>query len=137
MSRNRLLAQVHLAKKFLALEDESYRSLLTRVTGQSSAGDLTEAQLREVVSEFKRLGWQEARQYPVARAPEVRKIFAIWNSLRGVLNCRGSRAGLRAFVERQVGVSDPNFLNGAQARQVVEALKSIQKRHGIVWEGNR
>lgn len=136
MIRRKLLAQVHVAKKFLALEDESYRSLLYRVTGQNSAADLTESQLRDVIAEFRRLGWPGVQQYPVARTPEVRKIFAIWKSLSAVLECRGSRAGLRAFVEKQTGVSDPNFLNGTQARQIVEALKSIQKRHGIVWGGN-
>lgn len=132
--RKKRLASIHIARKALALEEESYRALLYRVTGQTSAKELTDAQLRDVVSEFKRLGWRGVRQYPAARTPEVRKIFAIWKSLSGVLTCNGSRAGLRAFVERQVGVSDPNFLNGAQARQVVEALKSIQKRHGIEWE---
>lgn len=137
--RKKLLASIHIARKDMALEEESYRSLLCRVTGQTSAKELTEAQLRSVLSEFERLGWKKERfqRFAAGNRSDIRKVFAIWGSLSHHLECRGSRAGLRAFVQRQVGVSDPNFLNPGQARQIVEALKSIQKRHGIVWKGRR
>lgn len=139
--RKNLLAQLHIARKDMALEEESYRSLLCRVTGQTSAKEMTGVQLRSVLSEFERLGWKKGQfqrqRFAAGNRPDIRKIFAIWGSLSDHLECRGSRAGLRAFVQRQVGVSDPNFLNPGQARQIVEALKSIQKRHGIVWKGRR
>lgn len=136
MDRKKLLASIHIARKDMALEEESYRALLCRVTGQNSAKELTEVQLRSVLSEFERLGWKKDRfqRFAAGNRPDIRKVFAIWNSLRDHLECRGSRAGLRAFVQRQVGVSDPNFLNSEQAQKVIEALKAMQKRHGIVWE---
>ncbi len=37
MMCNKLLAQLHIARKDMALEEESYRALLYRVTGQTSA----------------------------------------------------------------------------------------------------
>ncbi|WP_282800021.1 gp16 family protein [Bombella apis] len=128
--RKKLLASLHIARKDMALEEESYRALLYRVTGQTSAKELTEEQLRSVLAEFERLGWKKARfrRFAAGNRPDVRKVFAIWSSLRDHLECRGSRAGLRAFVERQVGVSDPNFLNPAQAQKVIEALKAMQRR---------
>lgn len=128
--RKKLLASLHIARKDMALEEESYRALLYRVTCQTSAKELTEEQLRSVLAEFERLGWKKARfrRFAAGNRPDVRKVFAIWSSLRDHLECRGSRAGLRAFVERQVGVSDPNFLNPAQAQKVIEALKAMQRR---------
>ena len=128
--RKKLLASLHIARKDMAIEEESYRALLYRVTGQTSARELTEEQLRSVLAEFERLGWKKARfrRFAAGNRPDVRKVFAIWSSLRDHLECRGSRAGLRAFVERQVGVSDPNFLNPAQAQKVIEALKAMQRR---------
>lgn len=128
--RKKQLASIHIARKDMALEEESYRALLYRVTGQTSAKELTEEQLRSVLAEFERLGWKKARfrRFAAGNRPDVRKVFAIWGSLRDHLECRGSRAGLRAFVERQIGVSDPNFLNPAQARQMIEALKAMQRR---------
>lgn len=135
--RPKLLAQLHIAKKDMALEDESYRALLHRVTGQRSARDLSDEQLQQVLAEFTALGWKKARfkKYAASSHPDVRKVFAIWGSLRDHLTCKGSRAGLRAFVERLTGVSDPNFLDGQQARRVIEALKAMQKRYGV--GGNR
>lgn len=130
VSRKKLLAQLHIARKDMALEEESYRALLYRVTGQTSAKELTDAQMKAVISEFERLGWNKERfkRFAAGNRPDIRKVFAIWGSLRDHLECRGSRAGLRAFVERQIGVSDPNFLNPAQARQMIEALKAMQRR---------
>lgn len=130
--RKKLLAQLHIARKDMALEEESYRALLYRVTGQTSAKELTDVQMKAVISEFERLGWKKSRfrRFAAGNRPDIRKVFAIWGSLRDHLECRGSRAGLRAFVERMTGVSDPNFLNPAQARQMIEALKEMQTRHG-------
>jgi phage gp16-like protein len=39
-NRRALLAKVHIAKKALAMADDSYRALLKRVAGGESAGDL-------------------------------------------------------------------------------------------------
>lgn len=141
MDRKKLLASIHIARKDMALEEESYRSLLCRVTGQTSAKELTEVQLRSVLSEFERLGWKKGQfqrqRFAAGNRPDIRKVFAIWASLANHLECRGSRAGLRAFVKGQVGVSDPNFLNQAQAQKVIEALKAMQQRHGILWTGRK
>ncbi|MXV43931.1 DUF1018 domain-containing protein [Saccharibacter sp. 17.LH.SD] len=129
--QKRLLALVHIAKKDLALEDESYRSLLHRIAGQNSARGMTEKQLNDVLAEFKRLGWEKSprkKRYVAANRASVRKIFVLWGSLRDHLACKGSRAGLRVFVERMTGVSDPNFLDDQKAQQVIEALKAMQKR---------
>lgn len=119
--RRALIARVHVAKKQLALTDDSYRAILARITGQDSAAGLDIAQLRAVIQEFERLGLKpHARPSP---KPHVRKVFALWTRLGPHLADPG-RDALRAFVQRQTGVADPEWLTPVQANSVTEALKA-------------
>jgi len=52
-----VLAKLHIAKKQLCLSDDAYRIILERVTGHSSARDITPDQMPALQREFKRLGW--------------------------------------------------------------------------------
>ncbi len=118
-----LLAKIHIARKDLALEEDCYRALLIRVTGFRSAADCTDGQLDAVLAEFKRFGWApKTRHRPLSQKPHVRKIFALWGELRPTLR-NGSTKALCAFVERQTGVADPEWLSPDEANAVVEALK--------------
>lgn len=120
------LAKIHVAKKQLALEEESYRAILERATGKSSARDMTEAERGRVLAEFERLGFR-ARPARAGRPAHVRHIYALWGELqaRGAV-VRGPKGApaLRAFVRRQTGVAAPEFLAPAQSASVTEALKS-------------
>ncbi len=133
MARRALLAKVHVAKKQLDLDDELYRTVLERVTGQRSAGELSDPQLVDVLDEFRRLGWQpSSKDKPLPRSskPHVRKVWALWNAL-----CRSgavknpSRGALRAFVQRFAQVTDPEWLTPEDAVKVIEGLKAWQVRH--------
>ena len=127
-ARNPRLAKVHIARKELRLDDETYRALLLRVTGQASSGGCSDLQLDAVLEEFKRLGWvPQQKGRPLSGKPHVRKIFALWTQLTPYLRNSG-REALRAFVQRQTGVADPEWLDGAQANKVTEALKAWLKR---------
>lgn len=134
MIRNVMIAKVHVARKQLGMDETAYRGLLQRETGKTSSGDCTEAQLTRVLAEFRRLGWKPATN-PAASGrarsekPHVRKIFALWGDLSrsGALK-DSSRAALVAFIERQTGVSHPDWLTAAQANSVTEGLKAIQQR---------
>lgn len=125
--RSALLARVHMAKKELALADDSYRAILARIAGQDSAAAIDDAGLRRVIAEFERLGLKPHRRRPASAKPHVRKVFALWTDMRDVLR-DPSREALRAFVLRQTGVADPEWLDGKQAGQVVEALKAWRTR---------
>ncbi len=126
-ARNPKLARVHIARKELALTEDSYRSVLARITGHESAGDCTDAQLDAVLAEFKRLGWTPKVKRPTSSVPHVRKIYAQWTAMKPLLR-NASDAALRSFVERQTGKSSPEWLDAAQANMVIEALKAWQGR---------
>ena len=131
--RRSLLARVHIAAKELGLDEETYRTVLDRCAGVSSAAEATDAQLDLVLAEFRRLGWKPRRRK--SAKPYVRKIWAMWGELvrRGIWRNR-RRSSLRAFVKRQTGIDNPEWLTPSDADAVIEALKTIGCRGGINWE---
>lgn len=134
-ARNPRIAKVHIARKEMGLDEASYRAVLARVTGRDSAGGCTDAQLDAVLEEFKRLGWvTKTKRPPLSKKPHVRLIWALWGQLRPGLR-DGSATALRSFCARQTGVSDPEWLDGAQANRVTEALKAWIKRGSAPAEG--
>ncbi|MBM9400355.1 regulatory protein GemA [Gluconacetobacter azotocaptans] len=130
-ARGALYAKLHIARKELALDDDSYRAVLLRVGQHRSAKDMSVPQIEAVLREFQRLGWKPkpgGRRTPDSAKAYVRKIFAIWNDMAPLLASGGTREALRAFVERQTGVSAAEFLDGEQAQKVVEGLKAWKVR---------
>jgi len=132
--RRRLLAQVHIAAKELGLDEETYRAVLKRIAGVSSAAEASDAGLRAVLDAFARRGWKRRRFRP-SNKPHVRKVWAMWGELkrRGVWRDR-RRSSLRAFVKRQTGIDNPEWLTPRDAEAVIEALKAMGERAGIIWE---
>jgi len=138
---NPMKAKVHIAKKDLKLDDETYRAILKRITGKTSSADLSDRELSEVLAEFKRLGWVAKKgapkaAHPISASPEIRKVFAVWADMCDLgIPTIANRAGLVAFVQRMTktadrhqGISDPNFLAPDDARKVTEALKAWRAR---------
>ncbi len=132
--RRPLLAKLHLAKKQLALTDDSYRDVLRRVTGLDSAAKMRIDQLDAALREFARLGWAPKPAVKRSGTPQVRMIHAVWADICA-LQGRGDAAGLRAFVRRQTrtedhpdGVDSAEFLTGEMAERVLEGLKAWRRR---------
>lgn len=133
MNRRGLLACIHVAKKELRLDEDTYRAALEQVVGKSSAGECTDAELSRLADHFRRLGWAPKKAGPKrapSTNPHVRKVWAVWGDLErsGALRHPG-KAALYAFVERMTGVTDPHWLSPEQANQVVEGLKAWLRRH--------
>lgn len=130
MSRNTLLARIHIGKKALGLDDETYRDVLERITGQRSSAGLTDAKRRKVIDELVRLGWKNApKGRPRSQKAYVRKIFALWGALKKAGIWRDKRTGsLIKFVREMTGCDDPEWLEYHQASKVIEALKNMQER---------
>jgi phage gp16-like protein len=128
------LAAIHVAKKQLRLDDDTYRALLFNLTGHSSAADLDSAQRRLVIEHLRRRGFapapgKGAKVEKLAAGAMMKKIRACWLDLKsaGVLRDTSEKA-LRAFVKRLVKVDSPGWLTPEQANVVIEALKAWHKR---------
>lgn len=124
-NRTAMMRKLHVARKQLGLEDADYRALLQRVTNKTSSTELSIGQLHDVLEEMKRLGFRAKK---TSHKPWVRKVYAIWADMAPMLRSGGTKDALRAYVQRQTGVSAPEFLDEPAARSVIEGLKAWRKR---------
>jgi phage gp16-like protein len=131
-----LLVQVQIARKALAMEEDDYRALLERVTGQRSAKHCRAHELRAVIAEFERMGFLPSttiRRRTLGGGAVVRKARAMWISLYqlgAIDDC--SDAGLEAFGKRQLNVDRIQWASEREGYRLIEALKGIAQRHG--WD---
>ncbi len=127
--RNQQLSKIHIAKKDLGLDDDTYRALLHRVTGQSSAKDLSPLQVAKVLQEFERLGWksQQGRGKPKPAADKAKLV--------GKIEAQLAEAGRPweygdGLAKRLYQVERLEWLDAKQLGGVVAALAKDAKRHG-------
>ncbi|MCR5855971.1 gp16 family protein [Mesorhizobium sp. J428] len=133
-------AAIHVAKKQLGLDDDTYRDLLQRVTGKRSAGDMSEAERQAVLDEMRRQGGGFKPGSNGSRKPLegrfAKKLQALWIAgwNLGVVRDRDD-AALIAFVRRQTHIDHVRFLvDAAEARKAVEAIKGwLTREAGVDW----
>lgn len=131
-SRNAELAKIHLAKKQLGLDDETYRSMLWTVARVHSAKDLDSAGRRAVLDHLAGRGWKgkpkksrAARTTPPAdREALVRKVQALMREANVF------SAYVDGMSRRMFQVDRWEWLNPDQLHRLVAALNYHIKRHG-------
>lgn len=133
------IVEIHILKKQLGLDDDTYRQKLVNIVGVPSTKLMTEEQRRMVLSVFRSEGFKPSM---VRRADGRLKLsgrfasklqalwIAGWNL--GIFTNRDD-AALEAFVKRQTGLDAIRFCRDAvDARKAIEALKAILTRQGGV-----
>lgn len=134
------LAVLHIAKKNLGLDDETYRAKLANITGKSSAKDMTEAERQKVLVVFRNEGFEAPSKAPRKNLTGryAKKLQALWIAGYNLGVVRDRRdAALLAFVKRQTGVDHTRFLHFPDdGRAAVEAVKGWLKREAGVMFGN-
>jgi len=140
--RQRLIRLIHVAKRDLAMDDDTYRALLVTCTGHDSSSHLSDAELNTVLAHMKRRGFtvrhaaSKSKPKPtrkpsraLAQSPQDKKIRALWLSLHkhGVVR-DPSEAALAAYVKRITHVDALQWLDIQQASQIIETLKQWQDR---------
>lgn len=143
--RSRDLAQIHIAKQQLGLDDDTYREMLFTVTRKRSASDLDAHERNQVLQHLMSRGWkpkQAATPAPERAAkapPQVRLIYALWGLLarNGAIQDR-SPAALRAWIRHwgqatpdDVGEGAPEMLPAQIRHRVAEFLIQWCLRLGI------
>jgi len=143
------LAKIHIAKKQLGLDDDTYRALLLRVVGKESSRDMSAAEHGRLLAEFERLGFNPASKAPrkggkapakSLAGPYAKKLQALWIAgwNLGLIFDRQDSA-LLAFVSRQTGIERTDWLrDAASAQKAIEALKSwLARDGGVNWSVER
>jgi hypothetical protein len=129
MSRRDQLAQIHIAKKQLGLDDDTYRAVLQRVAGQYSAGLMTSPQLDLVIRDLKARGWKPTSMLRLGRTPTGKLIRVLWKDA----SREKSEASLRVMIRRVLGlddaiIPDPDMLSTNDSTKVIEAIKGMKRQ---------
>ncbi|MGE6741744.1 gp16 family protein [Allorhizobium pseudoryzae] len=134
------IAAIHVAKKQLGLDDDTYRAKLEKITGKSSTKAMTEAERQTVLKVLRNEGFEPASK-PVQKGLQgkfAKKLQALWIAgyNLGVIRDR-TDAALLTFIKRQTGLDHSRFLHHAEdARAAIEALKGWLQREAGVMYGN-
>lgn len=142
--RNGALARIHILKKDCNLTEDQYRDLIYTLTnGQKrSAADCDDTERKRLVAHLallaRRLAPKAARPSRAARSPlngPQKKVFALWKVLEaaGVVRS-GEVRSLRAFIERQTGLSALEFCDNGACSSLIESLKAWAKRENVKLE---
>lgn len=131
-SRKKLLRAIRAAASRKKLTDEQLRDIYENVTGVRSAKDFTLPQLGQILDRLNK-----DHKGAMGHHPHVAKVKALWWSLYwlGEVRCDvgGVEAALDSFVLRQAKVERLRFLGPRQAHSVIEALKAMLAKAGVVW----
>jgi len=142
---------IHIAKRKLGMDDETYRDMLYNVAGVRSSSDLSPASFSVVMTHMEKCGfayitkmqradfkkyldkWTNAvgERPDMATPAQLAKIEEAWEALPWYW-MRGEKAdkdrALRGFVRTLGHVADLRFLTFIQAGNVIEAIKMIAAR---------
>lgn len=132
--RNKLLGKIHIAKKELGLDDDTYRSIIRQAVGKESAAKCTERQLVKIIELLRAKGWKTGEQ-PAKKAkcvkisPSIKKIYALWGELQrsGKIKSR-DEAALNRFVAKYSTKNNVRRLTNAEAWKIIEILKKMSER---------
>lgn len=142
--RLRLIKLIHVGRRELSMDDESYRLMLANIPeleGATSSKDLSVPKLKIVLELLKKKGFKvvpkagKSASSPrktaakLADDPQSKLIRHLWLELHNVGAVRdSSEAALNRFVKNQVKVEALQWLSTAQASKVIENLKQWLKR---------
>ena len=139
MPVQRLLAKIHIAKKDLCLDDETYRDALEGQTGKRSSAKMSNDEIGKCLRHFESLGWQprtkpkryedSPRDLYDASGPIKRKVEAMWAAYHhNHCKCGDTKVHGRRWLFSKFKISDISFLNKRTAYDAVEALKKMTER---------
>lgn len=135
-NRVRLIKLIHVARRELHMDDDTYRLMLAGMKGldgATSTADLSVPKLLRVLEQLKQKGFKvrpnTKAKRPLADDEQSKKIRALWLTLHDMGAVRDpSEAALAKYVLRMTKVAALQWLNAAQASQVIENLKQWMGR---------
>jgi phage gp16-like protein len=136
VNRKRFITLIHVAKKDLGLDEDTFRSVIEQITGERSLKELSIDQLNLVLGRLKASGFvvkpKNGKDLKAADDDQSRMIRHLWLLLHQAGEVRNpSELALAAYVEKQVRVSALQFLSTDNASKVIERLKKWCDRKDI------
>ena len=137
------LQKIHIARKQLAMSDDTYRSLLREISKDrtDSSGELTHVERAQLLKHMERCGFKARKPKQNRRAPakpdlpigddrdQVKMIRGLWIELHEFGAVRdASELAMCAYVKRVTRKDHPKFLDIDQASDIIEQLKKWRDR---------
>lgn len=123
------LAAIHMAKKALAWDDDTYRDILFTVCRVRSSAALDFAGRKAFLAHLQACQANMGIAAPAGRtktawSPSQRRLWSLWQQLADakLANARDRKA-LDAWIKRQTGVDRIEWLNAAQLDLVIASAK--------------
>lgn len=133
--RTRELAAIHVGKKALGLDDETYRAMLWTVARVESARDLDHAGRRAVIEHMRQRGFERPVNRPAPPAEHGKKPQvpadrqALVDKLEALLAAAGRPWNyVRAMARRMFKVDQLEWATADQLRRIVAALEYDRRR---------
>lgn len=130
--RNSDLAQIHIAKKQLGMDDDAYRDMLFAVARVRSAKQLDHVGRAKVLDHLKRCGFRGASSTRPKRPTPAPEVAAMCRKVRAQLIALGKLPDTYAdgIAQRMYGVQFYEWLQADQLHDLVAALQIRQRRMG-------
>ena len=133
--RDREIQLIHVARRELGLDEETYRAMLVMVCGVKSSSDLDAAGRKKLLDHMKSKGFKvksksggKAAADPAAD-PQYRKIQALWSDLARIGAVRvNTEAAIRVYIKRITGCDAYSFCSSNQVASIIETLKKWRDR---------
>lgn len=119
------LAKIHIAKKDLGLDRDTYEDILWTICRVKSSADLDSHGRFKLIAHFKHLGWKPKRKSkPKIEDPKERKIWSLLYQLKdaGLIKVV-SKKTLRIEVKKLTQCDDIRFCTEDQKSHIIECLK--------------
>lgn len=126
------LAKIHIAKKELGLDDDTYRAMLQNVAGVRSAKDLSVAGANKVIAHLTRIGWKPKAAKKVGRKPVPAKDKVRLMSKIEALLAEAGRSWdyAHAMAAHMFKIEKVDWLEYEQLASLMKALIIDAKRQG-------
>ncbi|SIS88179.1 gp16 family protein [Neptunomonas antarctica] len=128
-NRKAITARIHIAKKELGLDDETYRAMLQQVTKHSSCADMHISELYRVMEHLKKLGYKPATRKFGKRPNPAKDKAALMGKVEALLaDSKLHWNYAHAMAQRMFSVAKVDWLDKDQLWRLVGALEKAAKR---------
>jgi phage gp16-like protein len=126
MPKRNDLAKIHIAKKELGLDEDTYRGILWDRYQHDSAAELSDRQAADLIALFREKGWR-----PISLGQRG-LIQVLWRKLdaAGAIH-HANEYALAAFIEHHTGKHELRQLTVHEASRLIEMLKKWLERAGV------
>lgn len=135
--RKQLMAQIHIAKNQLGMEEENYRATLQRITGKDSCSEMKTSELVDVVQEMKRLGFKpkstERSQKKHGKKPSVTQSKeALISKIEAMIaDLNLSWDYVHSMANRMFAIERVQWLDVGKLYKLTQALAVYQRKQKV------